>query len=335
MDKVKELNTKFGKFLLRPYRDEDKEKVIDLWETAFRKEINKKIWDWKYHDNPFGREMMLCFDASNQPIVLYAAIPYPAQWDKQEIIMGQLVDHMSHPAYRHAVSGRKGLFIQTADFFYNVFENLPLDSIHYGFPGIKNFKLSKIFLKGRSITQNKFYFELSINNCKKDTFSMTKKIKEIYVFDEKFDNLWKSNKKDYPFSVIRNSKFLNWRFSQHPINKYHSYGLFNHKNKLLGYVIFLLDGDVATIVDIFSANDRKVLHHLIVKIIDRLRKHEIKKVRIWIPENHFIAQAVLDSGFQPIDEPLGIIPEYRHSSANINLNNMNKLFFTMADGDLF
>ena len=331
----KTLETKYGTFKVSPYINSDEDAVLKLWQLAFKNKIDKRIWRWKFHNNPFGYEMMLCVDASNNPIVLYAGIPYPAQWGKKEIVMTQLIDNMSHPDYRHAVSGRKGLFLQTAEHFFSVFGNPKKNSIHYGFPGIKNFKLCKMFLNGKKISQNNFYFELSIENFKRNYYSIFKKVKIINIFDIEFDKLWELNKKDYPYSVIRNAKFLNWRFSQHPTNRYHSYGLFNAKNKLLGYIIFLLDGDLATIVDIFSKKNKNTTNHLIRKSIGKLIRRKIKKVRIWIPDHHFITMAIIDSGFKPQNEPRGIVPQYRNLSENISLNNFNKFFYTMADGDLF
>ena len=77
----KQLNTAHGRFLLRPYRDEDEEKVIRLWETAFKAKMNRQLWHWKFHKNPFGRQMMLCLTESGDPVVLYAGIPFPANWN--------------------------------------------------------------------------------------------------------------------------------------------------------------------------------------------------------------------------------------------------------------
>ncbi len=33
--------------------------------------------------------------------------------------MAQFIDSMSHPGYRHLANGRKGLFVQTAEHFFD------------------------------------------------------------------------------------------------------------------------------------------------------------------------------------------------------------------------
>lgn len=331
----KTIETQYGNFNIRPYTNEDEDAVLKLWQLAFKQSIDRRIWRWKFHNNPFGREMMLCVDRFKKPVVLFAGIPFPAQWNMKQIVMTQNVDNMSHPYYRHAISGRKGLFIQTAEHFFSLYGNSEMSTIHYGFPGKKHYKLGNLFLDYTAIPQEHFYYELSVENLVQKGFSISKKVKVIHEFNEKFDELWQLSKEDYPYSIFRNAEFLNWRFSQNPIRTYWCFGIFNIQNKLLGYMIFLLDGDIATIVDIFCTKDQKILHHLIHRGIKTLVKQKIKKVRIWISSNHFITKALVNSEFKPIIDPLGIVPAYRYYKSKIDLTQFDKFFYTMADGDLF
>ena len=122
MDKM--LETPHGSFNLRPYRDEDMEQVLDLWNRAFNQTMDRRLWRWKFHNCPFGRQTMLCFNGDNVPIAMYAGIPFHANWEGRSIRMTHLIDNMSHPAYRHLTNGRKGLFIQTAEHFFRRFWRL-------------------------------------------------------------------------------------------------------------------------------------------------------------------------------------------------------------------
>ena len=79
--------------------------------------MDRRIWHWKFHNCPFGRQIMLCFTEDNFPIAMYAGIPFYANWNGRDIRMTQLIDNMSHPDYRQATNGRKGLFIQTGKHF--------------------------------------------------------------------------------------------------------------------------------------------------------------------------------------------------------------------------
>jgi len=72
----KTIITKNGTFILRPYTDSDMESVIELWETAFNNKIDKKIWEWKYHHNPFGRQIILCLNSNGKPIAMYGGTPF-------------------------------------------------------------------------------------------------------------------------------------------------------------------------------------------------------------------------------------------------------------------
>ena len=334
-DFTKELITRYGKFLLRPYTNEDEDAILKLWQLAFKKTLDKRIWRWKFHDNPFGREMMLCVDRFEKPVVLFAGIPFPAQWNMKKIIMTQNIDNMSHPNYRYAVSGRRGLFIKTAEYYFDRLGNTNVNIIHYGFPGLKHYKLGNILLNYKEIPVDKTYYELSINKMRRKGLHFFCKVKLIDEFNEVFDVLWLSNRKYYPCSVVRDSKFLNWRFYRNPINDYHTFGLYNIKNKLRGYIVFLIKENSAIIVDIFSPNNRKELNQLLFQSINKLKTHEIKKIKIWTPSHHFIAKSIVDFGFECKKEPLGIVPAYKHFTGNNYLKHFNKFYYTMADGDLF
>ena len=331
----KEIRTEFGTFLLRPYRDEDEEGVVRLWESAFGKTLDRRIWRWKFHGNPFGREVMVCVDQSNKPVVFHGGIPFPAQWNMQKIIMTQCIDSMSHPDYRHILSDGKKLFTLTVEHFFNVFGNTRLSTIHYGFPGIKHYNLGNLLLSYTAMPHEHFYFELKINLFKRSRFTASENIRVLHEIDEQFDKLWQKNKREYPYSVIRNSRFLSWRFFHHPVHSYRTLGLFNTKNELTGYLIFLPGNKTATIVDIFSAGDKDELDRLIRAGINMLIQEKIKRVRIWIPDNHFITRGLIESGFKKTKEPIGIVPAYREYNGTIDLTHFDAFFYTMADGDLF
>jgi hypothetical protein len=336
MEVEKTLETAYGRFLLRPYRDEDEEKVIELWEAAFKQTVNRKIWRWKFHDNPFGRQIMLCLTESGMPIAMYAGIPYIANWNGQQIRMTQLIDNMSHPDFRQATNGRKGLFIQTADFFFEVFHGIHASELIYGFPGQKHFRLGKIFLDYDVIGEGGIFLETAPSQIKKQYLFTLRSIGIPANFDESFDTLWYEAKVNYPLSVCRDSRFLNWRFTQHPVNKYRIYTLKNWKGKPDAYLVLFMDHEMATIVDIFAKKDLTTAGTLIYKVARELSKAGIEKMRIWLPKNHFLSSQLLQCGFREFQEPLGIIPGFIHfDDSGASKIPVENLYYTMADGDLF
>jgi hypothetical protein len=336
MEVEKTLKTAHGRFLLRPYQDGDEEKVIALWEAAFNQKMDTRIWRWKFHDNPFGRQIMLCLTENRTPIAMYAGIPYQANWNGQKIRMTQLIDNMSHPDFRQATNGRKGLFIQTAEFFFEVYGGAHASVFHYGFPGQKHFKLGQLFLHYNMIKDGGSYLEASPSAIKRKYLLSFDGLHSTDQFDEGFDRLWQEAKNDFVFSVCRNQQFLQWRFASHPLNSYETYVLKNRKNGIVAYLIILIREKTATIVDIFGKNDLATINKLVFQVSKIMKKKGVEKIRVWLPKNHFITKSLIDSGFIEMPEPLGIVPTGRSLFDNLNIQfALENIFYTMADGDLF
>lgn len=332
----KNIETTHGLFFLRPYRDEDEENVIELWEAAFKQTLNRKIWRWKFHNNPFGRQIMLCLTETGKPIAMYAGIPYQANWNGQQIRMTQLIDNMSHPDFRQATNGRKGLFIQTAEFFFEVYGGQQASVFHYGFPGQRHFKLGHLFLNYNMVKDGGIYLEVSPSAINRKYLFSFDKLTSCDSFDDRFDRLWQEAKNDFIFSACRNQRFLQKRFATHPINSYETYLLENRKNGIDAYLVILVQENIATIVDIFGKNNPAKINKLMFQVSKILKKKGIEKIRVWLPKNHFITKGLIDSGFEAKPEPLGIVPTGRSLFAKLEIQfALENIYYTMADGDLF
>lgn len=336
MEMEKTLETPHGNFLLRPYRDKDEEKVIVLWELAFRQKMNRQVWRWKFYNNPFGRNMMLCVTEDNTPVVMYAGIPYIGNWQGSEINMGHIVDTMAHPKFRQSVSGRKSLMALTAEHFFDVFGGIHACDLLYGFPGKRIFKLGGMLLNYQEVAKGGTYFKTSVRKLKRHWLPVSGKIIQQKIPTEIFDQLWTKLGKLHPIATKRNLKFIQWRFYDNPLHDYHIYIYKNRKGEPMAYLAILIRDQMATIVDIISIDNFKIVNKLLVSSLQSLSKTGIKNVQIWLPKNHFTNKHLLKSGFVEESEPLGFIPVSRTFNPNISFESINQnIFYTMADGDLF
>lgn len=336
MEMEKTLETAHGRFLLRPYLDEDEERVIALWEAAFNQKMDKRIWRWKFHENPFGRELMVCFNDLGNPVALFGGIPYFAHLNGQKVRITHLIDNMTHPNFRQATDGRKGLFVQTVDYFIEVYCGPSNTILLYGFPGLKHFKLGKIFLQYSMLKDGGSYLEANPSEIRQKHLFSLKGVKSITAFDDKFDKLLNDAKKRYPFSAYRDKQFLNWRFLSHPTNRYETFALENIIGNIESYLVIQIVGNVATMVDIFGKKNPMAINKLVFQGSKILRKKGVEKIRVWLPKGHFITKSLISSGFQEKPEPLGIVPTGRSFSGALDIGFVtDNLYYTMADGDLF
>ena len=72
----------------RPYRAGDEGRALDLWRLAFGRDLDLRVWRWKYVDNPFGRRILLCLDRDDgAAVVMYSGVPYRARWNGRPVEM--------------------------------------------------------------------------------------------------------------------------------------------------------------------------------------------------------------------------------------------------------
>lgn len=83
---------------------------------------------------------------------------------------------------------------------------------------------------------------------------------QVYKFGQEADEFWQRIASHYPISIERSSKYLNWRYAEHPMTKYH---IFSAKagSEMRGFVVVRID-------EITEGPDRKESGVKIGRIID-------------------------------------------------------------------
>ncbi|MBF0257638.1 MAG: GNAT family N-acetyltransferase [Desulfamplus sp.] len=349
-----------GKYTLRPFRDKDESGVLNLWTTAFKSNMPPEIFRWKYLENPYEQAMMLCVTDEEEVVTFYGGIPYLFQYENKVVPAVHLMDIMSHPMHR-----QNRIFEKTAKQFMEFFctsENLLL---MYGFPGEFHYSIGERILNYRMVT-SAVYLTLCLNDAERITqpdlvnndFDLTDgsassldklSVERVALIDKEaswFDSLWSKTKEDYPFSIVRDSKFLKWRFFNHPARQYivlkfaDSSDNSNIKTDLEAFVVLQINGSKISIVDMLMPNSSALFKKVISLIVKYLThegvKHEgIDHIETWLPEKHFLAQNALACGFKNQKEPIGIIPTvslFEHSPSLEWIQ--SNLYYNMGDGDL-
>lgn len=326
-----------GRFVIRPYRESDEQGALSLWHAAFGKKMSRKLWQWKYAKNPFGRQIMLCVSEEGQPVAAYAAIPYRGRWKGKEVRFSHLMDNMSHPDFRGAIGGRRGLFVRTAEEFYSRYGGPHASIFFYGFPGRRHFLLGKRVLKYTALENEPSYLSVQLSEkvAKMIPFKGSVAIRERP--DDSLDVLDRTYAQLYPFAVRRNREFLQWRFFEHPEQEYLFYTYetwWRHQSK--GYAVVSVHENTATLVDMLLPFAGKDVEDFMARLVHLLKRYGIERIEAWVPSNHFMRPDLQSAGFVKSNEPLGIIPSAKlyHPKLSFQFVN-NTIFYTMADGDLF
>ena len=332
------IETPAGNFYIREYIDSDEEAVRSLWKSAFGRDINPGIWRWKYHRPFFGRRMLLCVNERDLPVVMFSCLPYPALYHGRIVNIGHAVDSMSHPGYRGHMRGRNGLFVLTTKKFFEQFGHKDDLIFIYGFPGERHFRLGSILLNYTRLTKPLLYFAWPSGYLKRRLRLFKGSVRLIEGQDWRLDGFARRMAQYYPFAVLRDSRFMNWRYDLHPLFSYQifSYGSILGK-KMNGYMVVRYEENVATIVDMVISPKNGDMPDFLEKVCGEIKERGINLVRTWLPKGHFLANALISSGITPDNEPFGIIPAAVEKDFDPGLSHkraMEELFYTMADGDL-
>lgn len=335
----KRISTSSGDFLIRPYQNGDEQGVLDLWRNSFGRDLDCSLWRWKYLFNPWGRQIMLCLIEEKEAVVMFAGLPYKARYMDQECTVTHAVDNMSHPAYRGSISGKKGLFVQTAEVFFRKFAGPDRSAFVYGLPGERHFRLGSLLLGYRQLQGGIAYMEAETNALVGKPKLFSGRIETVHAGHAVLDRLVRKLRSQYPFAVVRDGNFMHWRFAQHPL---YNYEIWLHSSfwgkSPKGYAVLRVQQDQAVIVDMLLDNHKKTANDFWTRLAWQLKDRGIKKLKTWLPGNHFQAGLLKDCGFAEQREPLGIVPaavaENFHPGLDFSWAARN-IYYTMADGDLF
>ena len=290
---------------IRPYQKGDEKDLNVMLKTIYNKEVNDEYWWWKYLNNPLGFHFAYCTLLEDRVIGFAGGIPYRIQYQGQEIRGAQLTDLMVDPTVRN-----KNIFspikkASTADIMKKM-------DIMYGFTNENSYKIyartydvaykvprmDKVLnvgvilrdrIKIRPVADalgSIGNFGLRIFNVLKSSFTAKGlAIKEINEFDERYDDFWKNISRHFKIAHIRDHRYLNWRYKQHPLFRYTAYAV-QEENNILGYVVLKDDpGKIhrGLVMEFLAFQDRQdVQNLLLVKTVDHFSKLGADHITCWM-----------------------------------------------------
>jgi hypothetical protein len=200
---------------IRPYKEGDEKEIIKLFKACFGKEMSRKEWQWKYKKSPWGSVSYVVFD--NKKLVShYGGIKYLFYSGNKMLSAYQTCDVMTHPDYRGKFFGKKPLVVKAGEMFYmdNVMD------FAFGFPSERHARLQRLLLDGSKYLKILLY--------KKDLSGANEIRNKSYkletgwdiVNSDDLDNLWQYSVNNHPLSIVKDSKYLFWRYLEHPSKYY-------------------------------------------------------------------------------------------------------------------
>ena len=341
--------------------DVEKQAILNLTKKTFGDVdiINSAYFDWQYRDNPNGKAtVLLSYDDDSNDVLVgtHTLIPLKLIVDGEIITSSLCCNVQIHPDYR-----KKHIF---SNLLLSVPDSALANNIHsfFGIPNdnsfkafinegsieithlpllIKPIKLSEYF--GSPIKQILKPFDIFWKNT--NTFSGIGELDGN--FDDSFENLAKKTSKRVSVMNSRKKEFLNWRYKNHPTQKYQIFTL-KTNNKLIGYIItkihYIGKKKIGVILDYMVDSDHKdkiQLKNLIHKAISNFWEHNVSVVittsRSGLLENELLRNCgffTAPSFLKPV--PLHfIVQTYDDDIQHVKLKKFENWFFVFGDYDVF
>jgi hypothetical protein len=154
------------------------------------------------------------------------------------------------------------------------------------------------------------------------------------TFDSRFDELWDKTKISYRIIGERNSKFLNWRYTESPVRKYHNLSL-NKGSSTLGYMVFFIEDNSCHVVDILSVRESVILETMFAEFIHYAKEQSLEAINVHYFGSPFISNSLRKFHFYVRDQEAGEVKIYpmEHGDATNGLAKSENWHFFDSDLD--
>lgn len=316
---------------LRFYEDGDEESIVDLINLtipAARYSINR--WLWEYKNNPYG--FLAVVAQNDKRIVGHMGLFFFRLKVGERIILGsQACDLGIHPDFRgkgiFLAIGRalmKGAGEKGVCLTYG-FPNRPayFGHLKYGWFDVARIPVLINFFNTYTALGNRIYekhrelkmidpliresarfadYYFSRARDRKPWSIDNLETHEISCVDERIDEFWERVSKGNGIMVVRDQRYLKWRFFDRPDFRYHV--IIAEKNdNIEGYIVFSAEesknGKVGHIDDAL-ASSKEVAQNLILSAIDFFQRKEVDLVECWMLKGFVWYNVMREKGFVPM-----------------------------------
>jgi len=330
---------------IRPYRSGDEEQIVALFKKVFGFELSLQRWRWKFRENPGGEEhIYLAVTKSGRIVGQYAGLPVLMNWDGETLRFAQVVDAMVDPEFRAGLK-KPGMFVKLAAPFIEAYRGLHKSVGAFGFPPLHHLRIGRLlhYIERHRVEQLVRPLDASATNGSDHAPSAHWIVEEIPAFDARADRLWARCRPELPVVVIRDARYLNWRYAQHPEVRYR---LLVVRRRLseewaglavlrLGIGQFGVGEATACLMDWLVPIDTWWPAVLLLEHCEALaKKAGMVDVQSWFRPGSAHWQRFIEHGFRPEPTPVYFVAGQAVSDIRLDWG-CDRWYYTMGDADLF
>lgn len=258
------------------YVQGDEAAIRALFKRSFAREMRADFWQWRFAENPFDELFIeLAWDGD----VLaghYAVSPVVLSVDGEEWPTALSMTTMTHPDYR----GR-GLFTTLAASLYARMEAQGIRMV-WGFPNSQSHRGFIRDLGWRDLYEVPTFSIVLTDSAVKRIPQASGGVVEVDAFDSTFDDLWTRSRRDDVVLTRRDSKYLRWRYSDHPINQYDVIAKVADGGGIDAYLVYKTYEKSYDVVDLYGVHPEPQVD-LVADLCRQAAGAGAEKVQMWCP----------------------------------------------------
>lgn len=262
---------------IRIITNADEQGIRSLFEVCFGKTLSHEEWFWKYRHSPWGSEAVIALDGEDI-VAHYGGVGARFYAKGRILTVFQPCDVMTHPKYRSRIFSKRGAMVKAGELFYG---SNRMD-FAFGFPSERHAVLG---------TKQLGYTEHSYVTALRKKVSSRRPFGNLFVRAEKgwgslneaeLDTLWNEAREAYGLTLDKASRYLCWRYRDHPTGHYEPLLVRSRFSKALqAFAVYAVYKSELHILDFFSVRsfDTKTL----LRLFDHVAiGNGLGCVRVWV-----------------------------------------------------
>lgn len=263
----------------------DRQVILDLWRQNLV-DINHldEKYDWHFLKNPFGTGQIWILESNGQPIGTTSVGMRPLKLNEAVTTAGVACDlavNKEHRFLQPALMLQRALLTSARTrvrMIYGVPNPAGASVLKY--VGYREFCSVHRYVKLLRVSH---YLQRSVKFGAMGPFigrvadygfaalqsfrraRDNRRIAKVLTrFDERFDDFWTRINSDHPALTVRDRRFLTWRYQECPVRQYKTLGLLTEdESRLLGYLIYYVEGHSAVCADLLTMSGVADLGYLV------------------------------------------------------------------------
>ncbi|HEX9986500.1 MAG TPA: GNAT family N-acetyltransferase [Thermoanaerobaculia bacterium] len=325
------------RFTIRGFRNGDEAQILHLFARSFHAPRSPEHFDWKYRQNPFGRERIsVAFDSGGILAGHYAGYPVPFRDGRRDLLAHHVGDTMTQLSVRHVGRGPTSVLGRTALHFYANFCERQV-AFNYGFNVANIQKFSLRFLRSdrvEPVTYRLLDAKALTPIFRRERWLRGYRLQIVQRTDREWDQFFERVAPAYGMLVRRDARYVQWRYLDCPDVQYIVIAIRKFLT-LAGWMVFRIRDDRATIGDALFDPDLIDAPEVLLRHV--IPQWPVARVDGWFPSRPAWFDIVLnDLGFtkqpEPQDLSLMCVPFVEN---HIVPRMRQAMYYTWGDSDLF